>query len=122
MSSSLSPTRCVELAAISSPSTGWSTGFTTSPTDPFASSPPTPWSNGRGKWPRPKPSGWRCWRGVHHLPQRLARDVGPRPDTISLADFLDPLLEAGAEREREVREVQERREREAEKRWGKSRP
>ena len=36
-----------------------------------------------------------------------------------LADFLAPLLEAEAEREREVRELQERRQREIEKRWGK---
>ena len=39
-----------------------------------------------------------------------------------LADFLDPLLKAEAERERDVREVQEKREREIEKRWGKIRP
>ncbi len=39
-----------------------------------------------------------------------------------LANFLDPLLKAEAEREREVREVQEKREREIEKRWGKIRP
>src|SRR5438034_945531 len=37
-----------------------------------------------------------------------------------LADFLAKLLEAEAKREREVREVQERREREIEKRWGKT--
>ena len=36
------------------------------------------------------------------------------------ADFLAKLLEAEAEREREVREVQEKREREIEKRWGKT--
>ncbi len=39
-----------------------------------------------------------------------------------LADFLDPLLKAEAERERDVREMQEKREREIEKRWGKIRP
>jgi hypothetical protein len=39
-----------------------------------------------------------------------------------LADFLAPLLEAEAEREREVRQMQEAREREIEKRWGKIRP
>ena len=39
-----------------------------------------------------------------------------------LADFLDPLLKAEAERDRDVRELQEKREREIEKRWGKIRP
>ncbi len=39
-----------------------------------------------------------------------------------LANFLDPLLKAEAEREREVRQVQEKREREIEKQWGKIRP
>jgi hypothetical protein len=38
------------------------------------------------------------------------------------ADYLTTLLEAEAEREREVREVQEKRGREIEKRWGKIRP
>ena len=38
------------------------------------------------------------------------------------ADYLAPMLEAEAKREREVRELQERREREIEKRWGKIRP
>ena len=37
-----------------------------------------------------------------------------------LADFLADLLKAEAKREREVREVQEKREREIEKRWGKT--
>ena len=37
-----------------------------------------------------------------------------------LANFLAKMLEAEAKREREVREVQERREREIEKRWGKT--
>src|SRR5438552_8354089 len=37
-----------------------------------------------------------------------------------LADFLAKLLEAEAKREREVRDVQEKREREIEKRWGKT--
>ena len=37
-----------------------------------------------------------------------------------LANFLAKMLEAEAKREREVREVQERREREIEKRWGKA--
>ena len=55
--------------------------------------------------------------------ERLVRYLRRRIYNLTvLADFLDPLLKAEAERERDVREVQEKREREIEKRWGKIRP
>jgi hypothetical protein len=53
--------------------------------------------------------------------EQLVKYLGYRIHNLTvLQGFLAKLLEAEAEREREVREVQERREREIEKRWGKT--
>jgi hypothetical protein len=52
--------------------------------------------------------------------EQLVKYLGYRIHNLTvLQGFLAKLLEAEAEREREVREVQERREREIEKQWGK---
>jgi len=53
--------------------------------------------------------------------EQLVKYLGYRIHNLTvLQGFLAKLLEAEAERAREVREVQERREREIEKRWGKT--
>jgi hypothetical protein len=53
--------------------------------------------------------------------EQLVKYLGYRIHNLTvLQGFLAKLLEAEAEREHEVREVQERREREIEKRWGKA--
>jgi len=53
--------------------------------------------------------------------EHLVKYLGYRIHNLTvLQGFLAKLLEAEAKREREVREVQERREREIEKRWGKT--